>query len=144
MVTLRQRFEAKFYVTPGCWIWTASTTKGGYGKIGRGRQDEGTIDAHRLAYELYVGPIPVGMVVRHKCDVKLCVNPDHLELGTHADNVNDTMSRGRHVAWNKGKTHCIRGHEYTPENTYTFKRGGRDCRQCRKLRADRRRGNLLA
>ncbi len=86
------RFEAKFYVTPGCWVWTAATVgRAGHGSFRNGRH----VLAHRYAYQAYVGSIPRGQVVRHKCDNPKCVNPDHLELGTQADNMRDMAERGR-------------------------------------------------
>ncbi len=127
MKTTRERFEAKFYVTPGCWIWTASKTSWGYGQLGR-KRGQAPAMAHRVSYELYVGEIPEGMVVRHKCDNPSCVNPDHLELGTHSENSRDIVRRGRHPMANK--THCPSGHEYTEENTYRW-RNSRYCRACR-------------
>lgn len=72
-----------------CWVWNGRRTTRGYGK---GRRD--TL-IHRLAYETWVGPIPEGHVVRHKCDNPPCINPDHLETGTQADNSRDMVERGR-------------------------------------------------
>lgn len=98
--SLKERFEGKYRVTPGCWEWTAGRTGVGYGVL---RSDVGRtmLGAHTVSYRLHVGPIPQGLVVRHKCDNRLCVNPDHLELGTHADNVRDRDLRGRFVDhWN--------------------------------------------
>lgn len=72
-------------------------TAGGYGKTRR-RVAEGvykTLWLHRLAYEKHHGPIPEGMEVRHKCDNRRCINPEHLEIGTHADNMGDMAQRGR-------------------------------------------------
>ncbi len=126
---LRERFESKIRVTPGCWHWTAAALPRGYGRFGLPNRKVAL--AHRMSYELYVGSIPDGMVVRHRCDTPSCVNPDHLELGTQADNVADMMLRGRHGQ--SAKTHCPKGHEYTEENTYRHK-GGRWCRACDKRR----------
>lgn len=92
------RFESKFYVTPGCWIWTGSKNTGGHGQFtvcGK------CITAHRVSYELYIGPIPEGMWVLHKCDNPPCQNPDHLFLGTRQDNVDDMVRKGRQSRYSK-------------------------------------------
>jgi predicted XRE-type DNA-binding protein len=92
---LKKRFEAHTERIPGvdCHIWMASVTrKGGHGRtFGFGRQ----MLAHRLAYQLYRGPIPNGMLVCHRCDVPSCVNPDHLFIGTHKDNIADCIQKDR-------------------------------------------------
>lgn len=79
-----------------CWPWTGYVNKRGYGRFG-GAQ----ILAHRAAWEMVNGPIPVGHVIRHTCDNKICCNPDHLLPGTHADNVADMCSRGRNAMGEK-------------------------------------------
>ena len=84
-----------------CWIWHGKTASGHgstYGAIKAGTINNGdrrTALAHRISYELYNGPIPDGIHVLHKCDVSLCVNPDHLFLGTHRDNIDDMLSKDR-------------------------------------------------
>lgn len=78
----------------GCWLWLGNWTQNGYGAVKHsGRWLTG---AHRLFYELHRGPIPDGLLVCHKCDTPVCVNPEHLFLGTHADNVHDKVRKGRH------------------------------------------------
>jgi len=76
----------------GCWHWTRVQTGCGYAQIGI---DGKLISVHRLSYELFVGPIPDGMVVCHKCDVRHCICPDHLWIGTYQDNTDDMMKKGR-------------------------------------------------
>jgi hypothetical protein len=80
-----------------CWLWTSSIHKSGYGLFfmpGKHR-NAAKAKAHRVSYELFVGPIPEGLDVLHRCDVRRCVNPDHLYPGTDADNMRDRDSRGR-------------------------------------------------
>jgi hypothetical protein len=76
----------------GCWLWTAGTRKG-YGRIAIGRT---SIYAHRFAFSEAYGVIPDGLFVCHRCDVPLCVRPDHLFLGTPRDNIRDSVAKGRH------------------------------------------------
>ena len=114
-----------------CIETTGPRTPAGYGRasIAVGPLAYYFVYAHRVAWEQANGqPIPPGMVVRHACDNPPCVNPLHLQLGTHADNVRDTHERGRRQYVRK--THCIRGHEFAEENVY-FHGGSRHCRKCK-------------
>lgn len=76
----------------GCWIWTRSKSKDGYGKVWYNGK---LVSTHRLIYQLFNKEIPKGMYVLHKCDNSQCVNPDHLFLGTHTDNMRDMVNKKR-------------------------------------------------
>lgn len=77
-----------------CWPWTAGMMPNGYGKFGE--REGATTTAHRMAWLLARGPIPPGLVVCHRCDARSCCNPEHLWLGTPADNQGDMRAKGRH------------------------------------------------
>lgn len=87
----------------GCWIWTSRRDRKGYGRIGKSqgsRDSTRMVFAHRWSYEIHKGEIPDGLFVLHSCDNPPCVNPDHLRVGTHQDNMRDMMDRGR--SWRGG------------------------------------------
>ncbi len=77
---------ARVIVKDEHWIWTGAKNPGGYGVIGAGARGQGNKLAHRLSYELFVGPIPEGLHIDHLCVTRLCVRPDHLEPVTQAEN----------------------------------------------------------
>lgn len=84
----------------GCWEWQGSK-RGGYGRIIIGSRTDGTrkvVMAHRLSYEITYGEIPKGMEVCHSCDNRCCINPDHLFIGTHKDNMDDRDRKGRNIS----------------------------------------------
>ena len=92
-MTLEERFWSKVNKTAYCWLWTASIrNEKGYGQF---RYNHKIQSAHRVSWQFHYGPIPEGIKVLHHCDNPPCVNPTHLFLGTHQDNVNDMMSKNR-------------------------------------------------
>jgi len=95
--SLWDRFHDK--VSPealsGCWNWIGAVKELGYGVIGLGHRSDGTAKAHRVAYNLYKGPIPNGLAILHECDNPACVNPAHLRAGTLAENMQDCVKRKR-------------------------------------------------
>lgn len=136
---LSERMEGKYVVRDGgCWEWIAG--KGGvhggvYGVIWSGPGGR-QIYAHRAMYELHVGPIPDGLTIDHLCCNYACVNPDHLRPATQKENI----LRGNSLSARRARqTHCVHGHEFTPENTILRSRpqGGRLCRTCNRERKGR-------
>ncbi len=102
----KQRFQDKIMVIAGmedaCHLWTAQLDKNGYGQFAMTYKSKW--QAHRAAYQLFVGPIPAGKIVMHICDQPRCVNPDHLRVGTQADNMADKMAKGRWRGGRKAKS----------------------------------------
>jgi len=141
-VDLVARFRAKVLEgDPGeCWPWQGYVAPDGYGRFSY----QGVPHlAHRIAYLLFVGPIPEGMEVDHRCHNgddgclggrscahRACTNPAHLEPVTTQVNALRGHTEERKAA--RRATHCGWGHEFTPENTYLPPGGGRQCRACRR------------
>lgn len=111
-----------------CWLWTGVKQGSGYGQFWlNGRMQP----AHRVSYELVVGPIPAGLVIDHLCRVHHCVNPLHLEPVTHQTNVDRGESYLISAAVRGTKTHCPQGHPYEGDNLIITPLGRR-CRECQR------------
>jgi HNH endonuclease len=95
LIPLATRFWAKVARGESCWLWLGYCKPNGYGSIGLGGRAEGKDYAHRVAWRLAYGAIPDGLYVCHRCDTPACCRPDHLWLGTHAENLGDMRAKGR-------------------------------------------------
>ena len=125
------RFWQKVEVKPnGCWEWTGALQGKGYGHFSVGRKK---VAAHRWYYEQVRGEVPTGFELDHKCRNLKCVNPDHLEVVTHLENVQRGVSGEVNAQRQRAKTHCPKGHPYDEDNTYINPSGQRSCRACRVL-----------
>ncbi|WP_294567588.1 HNH endonuclease signature motif containing protein [uncultured Arthrobacter sp.] len=132
----RAKFLSKIRVAPdGCWLWADAPVPQGYGRFyypGMAKVEGGYEYAHRVAHELFVGPIPSATEIDHLCRVRLCVNPAHLEAVDKDENILRGESPPAH---NARKTHCLRGHAFDSRNTYVRPDGGgRVCMACHKIR----------
>lgn len=133
-----QRLPRRFWVKveideAGCWLWTASLNRTGYGQF----MDVDKVKrvAHRVAYAALIAPIPTGLQLDHLCRVRRCVNPGHVEPVTQTEN----LHRGEtFTARNAAVTHCPQGHPYAGDNLYVPPKGGRYCRQCARENNARR------
>lgn len=114
MRPLAERFWEKVDRSGDCWLWLAGHNGSGYGLIGLGRRGQGKGLAHRLAYEMLVGPIPPGSEIDHLCRNPACVNPAHLQPVTHRENI--LRSPTAPPAIHARQTRCIHGHPLSGEN----------------------------
>jgi len=133
-LTLYAKLLANYEVDEnGCWLFLGANTTGYPSIGGNGR----TWLGHRISYEENCGPIPKGLLVLHKCDVRRCFNPNHLFLGTHQDNTDDMIRKGRGNGGirEKEKTHCKHGHPFSGSNLRVNKNGSRTCITCACLRS---------
>lgn len=141
----------------GCWQWTGAKWARGYGKLTLPGPEQRRISAHVWGYERFVGPVPEGMELDHtchdpyvctdaaSCPHRSCVNPAHLEPVPHGENVRRGLAPIVNGARNRSISHCPRGHEYTPANTYHRPgRPGRNCRACGAIVTRRRKAELRA
>lgn len=132
------RFAAKVALDgeTDCLVWTAAKIRKGYGHFFLRKDERGRpilVLAHRWSYEWHRGPIPDGLVIDHLCRNPSCVNPDHLEPVTAAENTRRTPP-DVFLAAHPRRSHCFRGHPLTAENTYVQpKNGKRSCKTCRAV-----------
>jgi hypothetical protein len=127
--TIQERIHSRYVVdlSTKCWNWTAAVSAGSYGSIYyEGRMQK----AHRVMWRLERGEIPEGLDLDHLCRNRLCVNPAHLEPVTRSENLRRSPLMDRH----SGITHCVRGHEFTAENTrHKPGNGHRVCKECMRM-----------
>jgi hypothetical protein len=126
----------------GCWIWIGSVAKSGYARMGTKHSRPEL--AHRVSYEAFVGPIPEGYELDHKCRLRCCVNPQHLEPVLHLENVRRGTSGQATAERHRQITHCPKGHAYDEANTRTIPPGRkryshRICRACDRARGGKTR-----
>jgi hypothetical protein len=128
---LADRITRRVAIDPssGCWLWCGSIAPSGYGQLGINKVMQ---YAHRLAYEQFRGPIPEGLDLDHLCRVRHCINPDHLEPVTRAEN------NRRAALYRTRPTTCPKGHPYNEENTSKRADGLRKCLTCRRKAGNER------
>jgi len=137
------RFWRNVEFRPGdCWSWKGHVSDKGYGRFGTWNPPPGVKRlryAHRFAYEDSIGPIPEGLTIDHLCRTRDCVNPLHMEPATFVDNA---MAGNCVGVLNRMKTHCPKGHEYTPENTKRVPSnpGSRYCKACHREEGNKKGG----
>jgi len=134
-MTVEEKLRLRRVVTPeGCWRWTGAHSWNGYGLVSVGRTNK---RAHRVAYALWVGPIPEGLEIDHLCGVRDCFNPDHLDAVTQLENLRRRRRRPR-----VSKTHCRPG-RHVLADVGVFERDGK-CKACNRDRVRRQRARRAA
>lgn len=134
-MNIMERFMAKVSPEPntGCWLWTGGTAGKDYSSF----KYDGDYYGHRVSYRLFVGPIPEGLIIDHKCRVHCCVNPGHLEPVTYAVNIKRGIGPRILGDMHLAKTHCPKGHSYSGDNLAQLKsgpqKGARRCKTCVRL-----------
>jgi len=133
----RVNFEPGQGPNGDCHQWIGAKMTGtGYGQVAINGKKRG---AHRIAWALTAGRAPTpDEHICHKCDNPICVRPDHLWVGTRRDNMRDMIIKNRWrgpARLHSEQTHCKRGHEFTPDNIYWKKNGGKNCKTCNRARA---------
>lgn len=134
--TTEERFWNRVDKTESCWLWLGGLTRYGYGIMGIGQRGK-RVNAHRFAYEMLVGLIPEGLQIDHLCRVRNCVNPEHLEPVTNAENGRRGVAGQWKVVQRMQVNQCPQGHEFAHPNLYVRPDGARACREC--MRAATRR-----
>jgi len=125
-----KRIYAKRRITPSrCWEYSGQPSRRAAQVSYAGSMEL----VHRLVFRLlYPDKYKHNLQVNHTCDNGKCFNPEHLYSGTQSENVYDMYNRDRHTLPSKTITHCIQGHEFTLESTYTDLQGMRHCKICRR------------
>lgn len=127
-----ERFWKYVNKTDTCWLWSGGRGNHGYGVLGI--QQQKIALAHRLSYMIHCGPIPHGLLVCHHCDVRHCVRPEHLFLGTYADNMNDMLKKKGHWMLSKPESIARGARNGARTHPESVPRGARQ--YCAKLTED--------
>lgn len=129
-VSVADRYHSRYDIDPvtECWVWNKGRFSSGYGALYVGSNNK---PAHRIGYELLIGPIPEGLELDHLCRNRPCVNPWHMEAVTHEENVRRGEAFNAIANFNNV---CVRGHQLTDWNVYVKRDGRRQCKACHKAR----------